>query len=1119
MSDDCGCCSTPAAAVPAAIENRPGLSAVAYRIGTFATFRKAVLDRLAHTPELADLTSRTGDDYTITAVELWAAVADVLTFYQERIVNESFLRTATLRDSVLRLVRLLGYELRPGVAATTKLAFTLEAGATALIPAGTRVQSVPGEGEKPQKFETLADLTADARLNKLRLFPAPAAASPTGAGSASAIAAPDAEALANAAKLAAGDRVLLYASDAAAALNAIEVLTVREVQARDDVLTVSWAIPVKGTQFGEAFNASDPARRAYKPGRSFHLFGFDAPEKVVVPELKAGSTTETILTTASTDFKLHGDGTGDNQISLDARYADLKPGAVVLAVAPSKVAPFVVTAVAERLVQRSAKTATALATVVKVHSGTVTQLTLTPLGTQTLANLLTTDDIRDVVIYELLGAPLRFWPYSYAGTVASSDVFLPGRRSGWSSVEVGRTIEKGVAKPGAVLDVSDLAAGRSVLLTDAKGGTPVAATIAGVSIVGSGVSFAATDTDVTTVGELGLAPGQATPVTVLVSRSLGASVAFPNRRRELTVTIGSLPAQTVALDTATLGRGEIMSLLFPEVPSNLKTVAGGDGSLGNVAAALQAAIRAALPGAPAFARALVWVIDDAIAVTPGLPGDRVAFGPSAGDGETVAALGLDGAGLRFLDGVLTAPVTLPSSLAGQVRVTIGASPPADRSITVGGGTASALAVALGASFGVNTRLTADGRVVVLPPVPKHEPRSFLRLALDLDAPPALDAATAVLLGNVAPASHGETVRNEIVGDGDASQPFQRFPLKKKPVTFAPAAVPGGVASSLQLLVNGVKWTERASLYGASPRDQVYVTRIAGDGTLTVQFGDGVSGARPPSGRQNLVAWYRQGIGVAGRVKAGKLSTLLDRPTGVKGATNPVDADGGADPETMDRARETAPGTVRTFGRAVSLRDFEDASLLAGEVAKVGATWVWTGERRAIHLTLAAQGGALFSTDGLKRIAATLASERDPNHKLLVDNYAPVAVVVDASIAVDGRYVASEVLAAARAALLGALSFAARRFAQPVYLSDVFRVLQNVEGVVSVDVNRLDLKSGDAAFRAAHGVDDALPQPQPRLLMLPARPAGASGIVLPAELAWVEVPAEDVTLRASGGLSL
>ena len=41
-------------------------------------------------------------------------------------------------------------------------------------------------------------------------------------------------------------------------------------------------------------------------------------------------------------------------------------------------------------------------------------------------------------------------------------------------------------------------------------------------------------------------------------------------------------------------------------------------------------------------------------------------------------------------------------------------------------------------------------------------------------------------------------------------------LEKKPVTYVPSATPGGVQSSLMLLVNGVRWSEVPTLYGASP---------------------------------------------------------------------------------------------------------------------------------------------------------------------------------------------------------------------------------------------------------------------------------------------------------------
>ena len=43
------------------------------------------------------------DDPAIALLDAWAVVADVLTFYQERIANEGFLRTATERRSILEL--------------------------------------------------------------------------------------------------------------------------------------------------------------------------------------------------------------------------------------------------------------------------------------------------------------------------------------------------------------------------------------------------------------------------------------------------------------------------------------------------------------------------------------------------------------------------------------------------------------------------------------------------------------------------------------------------------------------------------------------------------------------------------------------------------------------------------------------------------------------------------------------------------------------------------------------------------------------------------------------------------------------------------------------------------
>lgn len=170
MKDMCGCCEGLDKLTPIPIVNRPGLNTLAYRVGTHASIFESMLACLSNNefPELSLLTTRAKDDPSIALLDAWATVADVLTFYQERIANEGYLRTATERRSILELARLIGYQLRPGVAASVYLSFTMENDFKGDIPAGTRSQSIPGPGELPQPFETSEDLAARAAWNELK---------------------------------------------------------------------------------------------------------------------------------------------------------------------------------------------------------------------------------------------------------------------------------------------------------------------------------------------------------------------------------------------------------------------------------------------------------------------------------------------------------------------------------------------------------------------------------------------------------------------------------------------------------------------------------------------------------------------------------------------------------------------------------------------------------------------------------------------------------------------------------------------------------------------------------------------------------------------------------------
>ncbi len=163
---------------PVCGDNLPGLPAIAYRTGTWATFKSSMLARLssADYPALAALKTRDDDDFSIALLDASSVMLDILTFYQERLANESYLRTATQLPSLTELARLIGYQPAPGVGSSVYLSFTLQAApgappdpsATAItIPKGTQVQSVPAQGQTPQTFETSADILAKADWSAL----------------------------------------------------------------------------------------------------------------------------------------------------------------------------------------------------------------------------------------------------------------------------------------------------------------------------------------------------------------------------------------------------------------------------------------------------------------------------------------------------------------------------------------------------------------------------------------------------------------------------------------------------------------------------------------------------------------------------------------------------------------------------------------------------------------------------------------------------------------------------------------------------------------------------------------------------------------------------------------
>ena len=903
---DCGCCKGISAETPSVLENRPGLSAIAYRVGTHSTFRETLHARLSGSrqPALAGLSTRDNDDFSIALLDAWATVGDVLTFYQERIANEAYLRTATERLSVLELARLINYELRPGVAAGTYLAFTIEdtpgaAGqvlaigtsaqiAPEMLPpikigAGVKVQSIPGPGEQAQTFETIEEIEARPEWNAIK----PRLTHP---------------------QVNSSFRSKSFFLEG----------TTNDLKKGDQILLITGS-------------------------------GSTLP----LPHAVLNVTTDDSTKTTRVDFAL-------------------PPAALPQYQRPSGLAKGEVNEFEPKTVLNEQVTK-------KIISKTWDEEDLSALiATQGWnANALIANIKKEIAAQTKAAHPKAFvyrqkaavFGYNAPKKPKYKSSGVPDDPAKWREWDLDGSEKNTLLyldrayeeiTPGSFITVKRGTKAKTILVKEVDTNPRTAY---GISAKSTLLTLADSWWDILPApGPRATVKGAVIQQVKQAPRSERDLSAF----REVTVFAQSerLPVAELPIDTP---------LQPSQVLANGVTLDGPYPGLKN--------------------------------------GQRIIL-----KGER-----------NNLRGVFASEALTLKSVVVEAGFTV---------------------------------LTFNEKLAY----------PYVRNTVNINA-------------NVATATHGETVQ-ETLGGGDATQAFQRFILKQPPLTYISAATPGGTQSTLEVRVNDILWTEVPDFFGHGPEERIYVTQLDDNGNTTVIFGNGVTGARLPTGLENIKAKYRKGIGLGGLVKADLLTQLMTRPFGVKGVTNPLPANGAGDREQLEEARRNAPLTVLTLGRIVSLQDYEDFARTFSGIDKALATWTWFGEKRGVFVTIAGPNGAdiIESSQLYKNLLTAIGSSGNPLVPIQVKSYQSGLFRLTASLKIDPAYIPEKVLQDAEKQLREEFSFAKRAFGQPVHLSEVFAVLQNVSGVVAVNITAL-YRSSDPATLNQH-IAAAVPLPT-RTQVLPA----------------------------------
>lgn len=282
---DCDCCRTDAPPPTGQVDNPPGSSSIAHRVGTHAGFMSALREGAAARSALRQLRTQQLDDPAVALFDAWASTLDVLTFYTERIANEGYLRTASELLSLVELARTVGHERGPGRASETTLVFTLDdspgSPAVVPVPAGTKVASMPGPGEIPQTFETNTDLIARPEHNaiaaqtRVPVRPVVGDTSVFLAGAATG--------------LRPGDHLLLTGGDDSPVTGRWVLRAVRRVAvsgaAGAEITEVGWDEPLGTARRGTELVPEPDGIRVYALRVRAPLFGANAPDWRVIPDV------------------------------------------------------------------------------------------------------------------------------------------------------------------------------------------------------------------------------------------------------------------------------------------------------------------------------------------------------------------------------------------------------------------------------------------------------------------------------------------------------------------------------------------------------------------------------------------------------------------------------------------------------------------------------------------------------------------------------------------------------------------------------------------------------------------------------------------------------------------
>ena len=151
--------------IPVDLDNREKL--LDYSAGDYATFRDALI-KYSKAVYPLDYTNFSESDFGIFLIEMMAAVGHIQSFKADYLANENFLKTAKERNSVKKILELIGIRMKGPISAAANARITIDAGqsvSSVTIPASNRIVTITSDEDNAPLTYTLYKVNNDGTVD------------------------------------------------------------------------------------------------------------------------------------------------------------------------------------------------------------------------------------------------------------------------------------------------------------------------------------------------------------------------------------------------------------------------------------------------------------------------------------------------------------------------------------------------------------------------------------------------------------------------------------------------------------------------------------------------------------------------------------------------------------------------------------------------------------------------------------------------------------------------------------------------------------------------------------------------------------------------------------------